>query len=75
MDVKEHVRLPIPDGVELGEIRDWCKRWLNDRVKIKYHRTKDRKTGKWGRDLFKEPVLRFRNEGDAVAFKLYWTEK
>jgi len=75
MDVKEHIRLPIPDSVEISEIRDWCKKWLNNRVKIKYHRIKDPETGKWKRDYNREPVLRFSNETDAVAFKIQWTER
>ena len=75
MDVKEHVRLPIPDGVEIDEIKAWCRKWLNDRVKIKYHRKYDPTTGKWGRDYNREPVLRFSNDADAVAFKIQWTER
>lgn len=41
MDVRKHIRLPIPDGVEIDEIKAWCRKWLNDRVKIKYHRKYD----------------------------------
>jgi len=75
MDVKKHVRLPIPDGADIHEIKAWCRKWLNDRVKIKYYRIQDSRTGKWKRDHNRRPVLRFINDADAVAFKIQWTER
>lgn len=74
MVVKEHIRLPIPSNKNLDEVKAWCRKYLNDRIKIKYHRKYNPETGKWGRDYDRRPMIRFLNDADAVAFKLQWTE-
>lgn len=75
MVIKEHIRLPIPRSKELSEVKAWCRKYLNGRTKIKYHRKCDPKTGKWGRDYNRSPMIRFLDDADALAFKIQWTER
>jgi len=75
MAVKEYIRLPIPSNKEIAEVKAWCRKYLNNRVKIKYHRKYNPKTGKWGRDYDRRPMIRFLDDADAVAFKIQWTER
>lgn len=74
MVVKEHICLPIPRNKDLFEIKVWCRKYLNGRTKIKYHRKYNRKTKRWGRDYDRRPMIRFLDDADAVAFKIQWTE-
>lgn len=63
-------RLPLPNA-ELEDIRAWCKKFLNGRIKLKYYKKQNR-NGKWVRDYTRTPVIRFTNKTDIIAFKLRW---
>ena len=67
-------RVDIPFGKNIEQMRAWCKENLRGIVKVTYRRKYDEKKKKWVRDYDSGPMFRFREEGDALAFKLIWLE-
>lgn len=70
--MEEKPRVELPNIISIDDARKWCQENLQGRVKLKYRRRKNNKTGKFERDYKQQPVLRFETEEDAVAFKLMW---
>jgi len=67
-------RVDIPPGANIEQMRVWCKKNLLSVVKVTYRRKYDEKRKKWVRDYDRGPMFRFREEGDAMVFKLMWLE-
>lgn len=74
MNKSPQYRVDLPLGQNVEQMRAWCKKNLNGGFKVTYHRKYNEKKKKWGRDYKKGIMLRFREEGDALAFKLIWLE-
>ena len=75
MNKPAQYRVEIPPGKNIEQMRAWCKKNLSSVVKVTYRRKYDAKKRKWVRDYASGPMFRFREEGDALAFKLIWFEK
>ncbi len=74
MNKQAQYRVAIPPGKNIEQMRSWCKKNLNGQVKLTWKRRFSKVKGKWVRDYASGPMFRFREEGDAMAFKLIWFE-
>lgn len=74
MKKEAQYRVNLPPGKSISQIRAWCKKNLNGGFKVTYHRIYDAHKKKWVRNYVKPVMIRFREEGDALAFKLIWSK-
>ena len=72
MKTKPQYRVPLPKDKTVDELREWCKKNLNGRVRLAYLKKYDKRKKKWVRDYTRGQTFRFVDDGDAMAFKLKW---
>ncbi len=68
-------RVDIPKDANIEQMRAWCKKHLTSVVKLTFRRKYDKQKKKWVPDYKSGAMFRFREEGDALYFKLMWTEE
>ena len=72
MNKPAQYRVAIPQGKNIEQMRAWCKKNLSGRVKVTYRRKYNEQKKKWVRAG--KPMFRFKEDSDALAFKLIWVE-
>lgn len=72
MNNEAQYRVAIPRDKNIEQMRAWCKKNLSSKVKVTYRRKYDEQKKKWVRTG--EPMFRFKEDSDALAFKLIWVE-
>jgi len=71
-NIKSYYRVELPIDKNIDSLREWCKQYLRNSIKLTYKRKYDKNKRKWVRDYNSNPMFRFKDESDALAFKLIW---